>query len=82
MRCRYETFVRASCPVDDRADVYQATFESDRTIPVEDILKAVVACEGVKKFQEDIALDLARDLKCQVTLVGHHSGVKTTVVAP
>lgn len=82
MHCRYETFVRAACPVDSRADLYEATFESDRTIPVEVILKAIEECEPRKAFQEDIAADLARTLKCKVTLVGHHSGVKTTVIAP
>lgn len=82
MRCTYETRIVAACPVDDMPDVYEATFESDNTIRCEDILAAVEKYATEKAFQEVITADLARQLRCRVTTVGYHSGVKTTVIAP
>lgn len=82
MICRYETKIVAACPVDDKPDLYEATFESDDTIKVELILEAIAKYATEKKFQEAITADLARDLRCRVTTVGYHSGVKTTVIAP
>ncbi len=82
MQCRYETKIVAACPVDSKPDVYDAVFESDDTIRCEDILAAVGRFATEKAYQEAITADLARDLRCKVTTVGYHSGVKTTVVAP
>lgn len=82
MRCRYETQIVAACPVDDRPDVYEAVFESEGCIKVEDILAAIAPWRERKAFQETITEDLARTLKCRVTTVGFHSGIKTTVEAP
>jgi hypothetical protein len=82
MRCLYETKIVAACPVDAKPDVYDATFESDDTIRCEDILAAVGKYATEKAYQEVITADLARSLRCKVTTVGYHSGVKTTVVAP
>lgn len=82
MICRYETRIVARCPVDGGHDVYEATFESDDTIRCEDILAAVGKYATEALYQERITAALARDLRCKVTTIGYHSGVKTTVVAP
>lgn len=82
MQCRYETRIVAACPVDSKPDVYDATFESDDTIRCEDILNAIGKFATEKAYQESITSDLARELRCKVTTVGYHSGVKTTVIAP
>lgn len=82
MRCIYETKIIAACPVDDMPDVYEATFESDDTIKCEEILAAIGKFATEKAFQEAITADLARTLRCRVTTVGFHSGVRTTVIAP
>ena len=82
MICRYETRIVAACPVDDRADVYDATFESEACIAVEDIVAAIKPYAERKAFQETITEELARLLKCRVVTIGYHSGVRTTVQAP
>lgn len=81
MICRYEFSLRAACPVDDLGDVYAATVEATGPIPVETILAEAAKYAGRKLFQEDIAAELCRALGAKVTLVGWHSGVKTTAVA-
>lgn len=82
MICKYETRIVAACPVDDKPDVYEATFISDDTVQVERILEAVAKHATEKAYQEIITADLARQLRCRVITVGYHSGVKTTVEAP
>lgn len=82
MICKYETRIVAACPVDDKPDVYDATFISDDTVQVERILEAVAKYATEKAYQEVITADLARELRCRVITVGYHSGVKTTVEAP
>lgn len=82
MLCKYETRIVAACPVDDKPDVYDATFESDDTIRCEDILSAIGRWATEKAYQETITAELARSLRCRVTTVGYHSGIKTTVSAP
>jgi hypothetical protein len=82
MLCRYELRIVAACPVDNGNDVYETVVESDDTIRVEDILEAVGRYATEKAYQEVITADLARRLRCRVTTVGYHSGVKTTVIAP
>jgi len=82
MLCKYETRIVAACPVDDKPDLYEATFESDDTIRCEDILKAIGRWATEKAYQEVITAELARELRCRVVTVGYHSGVKTTVSAP
>ena len=80
MQCKYETRISAACPTDGLPDVYDAIFESGEMVRVEDILAAVKPFLERKAFQEEIAQELA--LKCRVTLIGAHSGVKTSVQAP
>lgn len=70
------TFSRR-CPVDDAQDRYELKVEATCIVKVEDILAAVEALPA-KAFQEDITLQLAAQLGCRVTTIGHHSGVKTT----
>lgn len=79
MRVTHTLTIEASCPVDNKLDVYECTIEASRTIPVEDILKATA--DLPKAFQEDITATLARTLGATVRTVGWHSGVKTEVVA-
>ena len=66
----------------DRPDVYEAVFEAPRTIAVEAIIAAISRYGERRMFQEDITAELARELRCRVTTVGYHSGIKTTVLAP
>lgn len=68
--------------MDGGPDIYEAVFESDDTIRCEDILNEIGKFATEKAFQEAITANLARRLRCKVTTVGYHSGVKTTVVAP
>ena len=82
MICRYLLTIHCACPVDDRRDIYAAEFESASMIPVERILEAVREFNGVKAYQEDLTLSLARKLNCRVTTIGDHSGVLTEVTAP
>lgn len=82
MQCKYEVRIEAACPVDEKPDVYEAMFESHDTIRCEDILDAIGKYATEKAYQEIITADLARKLRCRVTTIGYHSGVKTTVVAP
>lgn len=82
MKCTYEIRIVAACPMDGGPDLYEAIFESDDTIRCEDIVAAVGRYATEKAFQEAITADLARKLRCKVTTIGFHSGVKTTVVAP
>lgn len=82
MKCRYSLKIRCACPVDEGQDVYDAIFESDGMLKVEDIIDAVLAYNTVAAFQEDITRSLARKLGCRVTTFGYHSGVRTEVSAP
>lgn len=82
MLCRYEVTIQAACPVDDAGDVYACVIESPAFVKVEDIIEAVEQYKKEKRYQEEITADLARHLRCRVTTVGFHSGIKTTVVAP
>ncbi len=81
MLCRYDLPIVAICPVDQTTDVYEATFESDAPIMVEELRAAVQEWRGREEIQEVITQTLALRLGCKVTTVGVHSTVKTTVVA-
>ena len=70
----------AICPVDQKPDVYACTVEAHRVISVEDILAESKKLKELEMFQEDICQELHRSLACKVTLVGHHSGVRTEVI--
>jgi hypothetical protein len=65
------------CPVNEGVDIYKVTIETNRVVMVEDILAAVAELPE-KAFQEDITIQLAATLRCHVTTIGIHSGVKTT----
>lgn len=77
MHVTHELTINARCPKDDAFDHYAVTVETDRTVAVEDILKAAKDLPE-KIFQEEITQRLAEALSCKVRTVGTHSGVKTT----
>lgn len=77
MLVRHEMKFARRCPVNDLRDVYHLTVETNGILKVEDILEAVAALPEVA-FQEALTLALAAVLRCAVTTVGYHSGVKTT----
>lgn len=79
MTVTYEFELVAACPVDGKPDVYACTVRASRTIPVEDILRAAADLALKKLYQEDLTVSLQRTLAAEVTTVGWHSGVKTTV---
>jgi heterodisulfide reductase subunit C len=80
MRVTHTLQITATCPVDNKLDVYECVVSATRTIPVEDILKAVEAIRAKPAYQEDICQELHRQLGCEVKLTGYHSGVRTEVV--
>lgn len=81
MKVKYELVVESGCPVDGLGDVYQCTLISNKPIAVETILEVVTRYKDNLIFQEELAEQLARELFCNVELVGYHSGVKVTVIA-
>ena len=79
MRVTYSFTMEAVCPVDKKKDVYEVEVISDRTIPVEDILR--LTKDQPEAFQETLTENLARLLGAKVISTGHHSGVKTVCEA-
>jgi NADPH-dependent 7-cyano-7-deazaguanine reductase QueF len=83
MRNTYELEVRAVCPVhDDLIDVYHATVISENLIEVEKIIAFFASRRHTQIFQEYLAQEAATALGARVELVGVHSGVKVTCIAP
>jgi hypothetical protein len=80
MKVTHELSFFRRCPVDDAQDFYECKFETTGLLKVEDIL-AVVAALPEKAFQEDITVTLAAQLRCRVTTIGLHKGVRTTCTA-
>lgn len=81
MKVKHELTIKAKCPVNEAHDEYQCTVETECLIQVETILVAAKKLGERKIYQEDLCALLAKDLggDAAVTLVGIHSGVKTTV---
>ena len=79
MRVTYTLTMEAVCPVDKKKAVYEVEVISDRTIPVEDILR--LTKDQPEGFQEDLTENLARLLGARVISTGWHSGVKTVCEA-
>lgn len=79
MLAEYSLEITASCPVDRKPDVYECRVTARRTIPVEDILKAVDSLKGKELYQEQLTGELHRMLAADVETVGYHSGVKAVV---
>lgn len=88
MRCVYELTIAANCPEGGR-DQYEVIIVSDQLIEVETIIGIIDDHTQEPIYQEDLtariaeALDQVRGRKLvlptgNVTLVGTHSGVKTT----
>lgn len=80
MRCEYTLEVVATCPVDNRPDVYRVTIRSARTIPCERILAAVAGLKDAPMYQEDFTHELHRALAAEVETVGYHSGIRAVIV--
>ena len=81
MKVTHELTFTRTCPVNDSIDNYYLTVETDRLVKVEDILAAVDSLPE-KEFQETLLFCLGRKLEgCRITIVGYHSGVKTTCSA-
>ena len=77
----YELTVTARCPVQPSlVDIYRATVESEEKINVETILQIFLDKQEITIFQEDLAKYAAGVLNAKVTLIGYHSGVKTTSI--
>jgi heterodisulfide reductase subunit C len=79
MIIEHRLLVTGICPVDLKHDVYDCMVRVRRMLPVEEILAAVKDATQKPAYQDDITLALHRTLACEVTTVGEHSGVKTTV---
>lgn len=81
MKCRYETRMRALCPITNGFDFYDVIVESDELIVIEK-LQPTIDEHARKAFQEEITVQLAKALNATVTTIGYHSGIKTTCTAP
>lgn len=81
MTVTHELTIKAKCPVDAMTDEYQCMVETECLIKVEDILAKVKVLGRKPIFQEDLCAQLAKEIggDSTVTLIGTHSGVKTTV---
>lgn len=79
----YQLEVRAKCPVyPDLIDVYAVTVRSPAMIPVERILEVFKPYETKQVFQETLTQEAASALGATVQVVGMHTGVKVTCIAP
>jgi len=79
----HTTTITGKCP-HGCPDVYEATFEVGRLIPVE-VIQAAIDCYTMGPvYQEDLTRKLAECLRCKVTLKGTHSkfGTVTTEGTP
>ena len=75
----HATTITGKCP-HGCPDVYEATFEVERLIPVE-VIKAAIDCYTLAPvYQEDLTRKLAECLQCRVTLKGDHGGFASTTV--
>lgn len=79
MPTTHTTTITGKCP-HGCPDVYEATFETGRLIPVE-VIQAAIACyTHGPVYQEDLTRKLADCLRCRVTLVGSHQAFKTVTI--
>lgn len=69
----------AKCPVNDGYDKYECAVQTDRLIPVEDILEVTGSYAEKRIWHEHLCQQLADRLQCAVTIKGTHSGVQTEV---
>lgn len=79
MLVKHTLEITATCPIDNKSDIYECEITTRRIVPVEDILKGVEEVKEMVAFQEDICQELHRRLACCVRLTGYHSGVRTEV---
>lgn len=76
----YETSFSRRCPVDGVSIRYRFRAEGSRMLRVEHINAAIKSLPQ-SGFQEKLTAQLRKKLKCRITTVGHHSGVKVTCTA-
>lgn len=82
MIVKHSLMVAATCPVDASVlDIYEVDVETDRVLPVEDILEARDRLTLEPIYQEDLTVRLAAALGARVTTRGIHSGVATVCEA-
>jgi hypothetical protein len=83
VRNRHEFRLAGVCPVDASTDHYDVVVETDRLLPVEKMLEVAADAVAEPRFQEQIARLISNRLGIgvQVTLVGHHSNVRTVSTA-
>ena len=80
MRVEHHLAVRATCPVDGTADVYDVVVRTGRVIKVAEILAVSERLAQAPVFQEALTCGLASELGAEVQSTGWHSGVRTVVV--
>lgn len=80
MQVTHELTIYGRCPVNDALDVYLTTIETKSIVKVEDIIEATRELPS-PAFQEEVTIALAGRLRCKVTTIGFHSGIKTTCKA-
>lgn len=73
----YELTHRTPCPNGGLMDAYAIKIESEQTIMVEDILKAMKEAPS-PTFQEALADWLRNQLGARITITGIHYGIKIT----
>lgn len=73
----HTTTITGKCP-HGCPDVYEATFQTRRLIPVE-VIQAAITCYTMGPvYQEDLTRKLAECLLVKVTLKGSHGAFTTT----
>ena len=72
MVCRYTFKIRAVCPADGSADVYQVTVTSAEIIRCEKLIAIAAGYAGMAIYQEVLTNELASALKCSVRTTGYH----------
>ncbi len=81
MKVTHKFIIKSKCPVDGTEDSYRATVTPKKFVMVEEILDVVAEITGTPIYQEDMTQQLAEMIEGEVTTVGRHSGVVTTVTA-
>lgn len=79
MQAEHRVNITTRCPVNGGVDYYDATFQTEKVVKVEDIDAAISrAMAKGPTFQEDLTVFLATQTKCKVTLIGRHGRFLTT----
>lgn len=76
----HKTTIVGKCP-HGCPDVYQATFQTNRLIPVETIQAEINKATAEPIYQETLTQLLADRVGCIVTTIGDHGGFRTECIA-